>query len=94
MFNFSFLFYRRRLERAAMLVEGLAGERVRWEETIKQLEEKLGYVVGDCLLASASVSYIGPFISDYRYFAVFLLYVICINNEVVIIKSFNYIEMP
>jgi len=47
-------------------VEGLAGERVRWEETIKTLEEQLSHVVGDCLLASACVSYIGPFTSDYR----------------------------
>lgn len=58
--------FRRNLERAAMLVENLAGERVRWEQTIKTLEEKLSYVVGDCLLASATVSYIGPFTSDYR----------------------------
>lgn len=58
--------FRRNLERAAMLVENLAGERVRWEATIKTLEEKLGYVVGDSLLASATVSYIGPFSSDYR----------------------------
>lgn len=58
--------FRRNLERAAMLVENLAGERVRWENTIQTLEQKLGYVVGDCLLASATVSYIGPFTSDYR----------------------------
>lgn len=45
---------------------GLAGEKVRWEETVSILEEKIGYLVGDCLVASAFMSYMGPFLSNYR----------------------------
>ncbi|KAJ7313213.1 hypothetical protein JRQ81_004492 [Phrynocephalus forsythii] len=55
-----------KLDRADKLVSGLAGERVRWEETVKGLEEDLGYLVGDCLMAAAFVSYMGPFLSNYR----------------------------
>jgi len=39
---------------------------VRWEETVAILEEKIGYLVGDCLVASAFMSYMGPFLSNYR----------------------------
>uniref|UniRef100_A0A8C5V6J6 Dynein axonemal heavy chain 2 n=1 Tax=Microcebus murinus TaxID=30608 RepID=A0A8C5V6J6_MICMU len=55
-----------KLERAGMLVSGLSGERARWEETVKGLEEDLGYLVGDCLLAAAFLSYMGPFLTNYR----------------------------
>ncbi|XP_052234681.1 dynein axonemal heavy chain 2-like isoform X14 [Dreissena polymorpha] len=54
------------LDRAAKLVSGLAGERVRWEQTVKDLEERLGFLIGDCLIAAAFMSYIGPFLSNYR----------------------------
>ncbi|XP_053319883.1 dynein axonemal heavy chain 2 [Spea bombifrons] len=55
-----------KLERAGTLVTGLAGEKSRWEETVKGLEDDLGFLVGDCLLASAFLSYMGPFLSSYR----------------------------
>uniref|UniRef100_A0A8D0HGT5 Dynein axonemal heavy chain 2 n=1 Tax=Sphenodon punctatus TaxID=8508 RepID=A0A8D0HGT5_SPHPU len=55
-----------KLDRAAKLVSGLAGEKARWEETVKGLEEDLGYLVGDCVLAAAFLSYMGPFLSNYR----------------------------
>nr|XP_060635826.1 dynein axonemal heavy chain 2 [Anolis sagrei ordinatus] len=55
-----------KLDRADKLVSGLAGERVRWEETVKGFEEDLGYLVGDCLVAAAFLSYMGPFLSNYR----------------------------
>jgi len=55
-----------KLERASNLVEGLGGERVRWEGSIAGLELSLTNTVGDCLLAAAFLSYCGPFDSDYR----------------------------
>ncbi|KAM4749227.1 dynein axonemal heavy chain 2 [Rhinophrynus dorsalis] len=55
-----------KLQRAGTLVTGLAGEKSRWEETVKGLEADLGFLVGDCLLASAFLSYMGPFLSSYR----------------------------
>ncbi|XP_049338447.1 dynein axonemal heavy chain 2 [Astyanax mexicanus] len=55
-----------KLDRAGKLVSGLAGERVRWEQTVESLEKDMGYLVGDCLLAAAFLSYMGPFLSNYR----------------------------
>ncbi|KAI8915474.1 dynein heavy chain and region D6 of dynein motor-domain-containing protein [Powellomyces hirtus] len=55
-----------KLQRAEQLVSGLAGERDRWEKSIKDYEEAMTYLPGDCLLAAASLSYAGPFPSNYR----------------------------
>jgi len=55
-----------KLERAATLVDCLAGERQRWEQTVKVLDLKYTFLPGDCLLATAFVSYTGPFVSAYR----------------------------
>ena len=38
----------------------------RWEHTVAELEEKMGYLIGDVLIASAFLSYAGPFLSNYR----------------------------
>ncbi|KAJ3242061.1 Dynein heavy chain 2, axonemal [Chytriomyces hyalinus] len=55
-----------KLIRAEQLVSGLAGERDRWEKSIKIYEESMRYLPGDCLLAAAFLSYAGPFNSTYR----------------------------
>ena len=55
-----------KLIRAEKLESGLAGERDRWEKSIKKYEDALKYLPGDCLLASAFLSYTGAFNSTYR----------------------------
>ena len=45
---------------------GLAGERSRWEVSIVSLEAQLRALPGDVALASAFMSYAGPFPSQYR----------------------------
>ncbi|XP_031567025.1 dynein heavy chain 2, axonemal-like, partial [Actinia tenebrosa] len=55
-----------KLDRAGKLVSGLAGERDRWEASVSILDENIGYLVGDCLIAAAFLSYAGPFLSNYR----------------------------
>ena len=55
-----------KLERAQNLVDGLGGERERWEGSISVLEAALHNLVGDSLLAAAFLSYCGPFDSEYR----------------------------
>ncbi|XP_066933177.1 dynein axonemal heavy chain 2-like [Clytia hemisphaerica] len=55
-----------KLERAGKLVSGLGGERERWEASVGVFEQNIEYLVGDCLVAAAFLSYAGPFLSSYR----------------------------
>ncbi|XP_058647833.1 dynein axonemal heavy chain 1 isoform X3 [Onychostoma macrolepis] len=55
-----------RLIRADKLIGGLADEKVRWRETVLQLEYMVNNVAGDVLLAAGYVAYLGPFTGEYR----------------------------
>lgn len=55
-----------KLERAYILVECLAGERERWKETVTKLDVDYDCLPGDCLLATAFLSYLGPYVTNYR----------------------------
>ncbi|GLG99034.1 Dynein heavy chain, cytoplasmic, partial [Gryllus bimaculatus] len=55
-----------KLQRARALVDGLSGERSRWEATILSLEAEYRGLPGDCLMATAFLSYTGPFLTLYR----------------------------
>ncbi|KAK4469213.1 hypothetical protein MN116_006788 [Schistosoma mekongi] len=54
------------LDRASKLVSGLAGEKIRWEASVADLLCRIELLPGDCLLAAAFLSYMGPFLSEYR----------------------------
>jgi dynein heavy chain len=55
-----------RLDLANRLVTALGSESERWSNSIIQLGEDIELVVGDVLLASAFVSYVGPFSKQFR----------------------------
>ena len=44
----------------------MASENVRWAENVQTMEADYELLVGDCLLASAFISYIGPFTKRFR----------------------------
>lgn len=52
-----------KLSAAIKLVNGLSGENKRWLQTVKVLKGQTLTIIGDALLASAFVSYIGAFTS-------------------------------
>lgn len=56
----------RKAQMADRLISGLSGENKRWGEEIKRLEVLEGKLVGDVLIASAFVSYAGPFNMQFR----------------------------
>lgn len=49
-----------------MLVDGLVEERIRWQSTVASLAESFDRLPGDCLISIGFVSYLGPFVSNYR----------------------------
>ncbi len=55
-----------KLERAEKLINGLGSEKARWKIQISELENTYSSIVGDVLLSSAIVAYLGAFTSDYR----------------------------
>ncbi len=56
----------RRLNLAQRLIAALGSENERWGQSIITLDEQLKVIVGDVLLASAFVSYAGPFNKSFR----------------------------
>ena len=55
-----------KLERAEKLMDGLGGERVRWSEISASLGPKYTNLLGDVLMASGVIAYLGPFTIPYR----------------------------
>eukprot|EP00929_Paragymnodinium_shiwhaense_P077084 TRINITY_DN3967_c0_g3_i3.p1 TRINITY_DN3967_c0_g3~~TRINITY_DN3967_c0_g3_i3.p1 ORF type:complete len:4541 (+),score=1544.66 TRINITY_DN3967_c0_g3_i3:127-13749(+) len=56
----------RKLKAASQLIEGLASERIRWTADLENMAQVKIWLVGDCLLNAAFVSYVGPFNHEYR----------------------------
>lgn len=54
------------LDRATKLLDGVAEKRAIWDRTSNELKENLQNLLGNSLLACAFLSYLGPFLSDYR----------------------------
>ncbi|KAF6028262.1 hypothetical protein EB796_013428 [Bugula neritina] len=55
-----------RLVRADKLIGGLADEKGRWEESVERLEREIDLIVGDVLISSGAVAYLGPFTGEFR----------------------------
>nr|WAW84832.1 axonemal dynein heavy chain 10 [Halisarca dujardinii] len=57
----------RRLIAADKLITGLSSEKQRWKIELEQLKQKRVRLLGDCLLCSSFLSYLGAFSWDFRY---------------------------
>lgn len=54
------------LDRATKLLDGVAEKRTIWDQTSADLLARMNNLFGDSLLAAGFLSYLGPFLSDYR----------------------------
>ena len=57
----------RKMQQASDLINGRAGERVRWTDDSNNFADLKRRLVGDCAVACAFVSYCGPFNQDFRH---------------------------
>jgi dynein heavy chain len=55
-----------KLDRAEKLIGGLGGEKSRWSETASALGATLENVIGDILISSGIIAYLGAFTVFYR----------------------------
>jgi len=55
-----------RLDRAQKLIGGLGGEKDRWSESVAQFQLDYVNVLGDVVISSGSIAYLGAFTSTYR----------------------------
>lgn len=55
-----------KIVRAKTLLEGLGGEKVRWENSIVELQRDYENIIGDMLLSAGIIAYLGVFPARYR----------------------------
>ena len=65
---------------------------MRWAESVNELDFKLQGLVGDTLIAAASVAYIGPFTAKYRRDLVHQWVDLCKTSDIPITKNYNLIK--
>eukprot|EP00163_Fabomonas_tropica_P031148 TRINITY_DN730_c1_g1_i6.p1 TRINITY_DN730_c1_g1~~TRINITY_DN730_c1_g1_i6.p1 ORF type:complete len:4200 (+),score=1431.71 TRINITY_DN730_c1_g1_i6:1002-12602(+) len=56
----------KRMAAAKRLIAGLGTEKIRWAAEVEELKEKRKKLVGDCLLSSSFLSYLGAFNQTFR----------------------------
>merc|ERR1719335_1748242 len=57
---------KRKMDQANKLINGLAGEKIRWTEDSNNFATRRKKLVGDCALSCGFVTYCGPFNSEFR----------------------------
>ncbi|KAJ8943600.1 hypothetical protein NQ318_006602 [Aromia moschata] len=82
-----------RLDRAGRLNIALGDEQVRWEESVRQFAVELVNTVGDVLMASACVAYLGAFTSNYRVELVTMWEQRCIDLNIPATENFSLITV-
>lgn len=56
----------KRLQRATEIVASLGGEKERWQQAMEDIQTKLKYLIGDVLISSGIVAYLGQLTESYR----------------------------
>ncbi|KAJ7406929.1 dynein heavy chain 12, axonemal isoform X7 [Willisornis vidua] len=56
----------KKLERAEKLIGGLGGEKTRWDQAAKDLQEEYDNLTGDILISAGVIAYLGAFTAAFR----------------------------
>ncbi|XP_047365165.1 dynein axonemal heavy chain 3-like isoform X3 [Vespa velutina] len=82
-----------KLDRAEKLLGGLSGEKSRWSETAVALGTNLQSVIGDVLLSSGVVAYLGAFTVEYRNDLIAQWHASCTRENIPCGKHFSLIDI-
>jgi len=82
-----------KLERAEKLLSGLSDEKTRWSETASVLGASLGNVIGDVLLSSGVVAYLGAFTIEYRNKLIDQWHISCMKAAIPCSERFSLIDI-
>lgn len=55
-----------KMDQATALIDGLAGERIRWTEQLAQFKAETERLIGDVVLLTGFLGYTGPFNQEFR----------------------------
>ncbi|CAF3746445.1 unnamed protein product [Rotaria socialis] len=80
---------KQRMARAHELTNVLAIEKVRWQEQLNQLEEKVRLLIGNALLSAAAINYFGPFNTEFRSELMGDFQKILLHNSIQFSSDFN-----
>ncbi|XP_026671189.1 dynein heavy chain 7, axonemal-like isoform X2 [Ceratina calcarata] len=78
-----------KLKRAEDLIGGLGGEYTRWSESAKALGERYHRLMGDVVIASGVIAYLGPFTMPFRIEQIAMWVQRCIDLNVICTKDFQ-----
>lgn len=80
------------IDRGDKLVQGLSGEKTRWEAQIIDLDDQFQKLIGDSILSAAFMSYCGPFPSEYRDELITNWIMMVQNNEIPYSNGFSFAD--
>lgn len=79
----------RKLGRAEALISSLGEEKSRWTTAAAELQSSLDHLLGDILISSAFIAYLGPFDSSVRGFCVETWHQHCLNASIPCSRLFS-----
>jgi len=77
------------LERAEKLIQGLGGEKDSWRRKAEEWTAETHNIIGDCMLSSGIIAYLGAFPSAYRETAITSWSDLLKDRNIPVLKDFR-----